>query len=272
MQPTTTKQAEAAKEEQEADALRQRVGPRLEQWARDPPAAGGKLRNIRSLLSTMHTVLWADSAWKPVFLRDLMAPERVKFYYRKAMLVVHPDKNVTGSAEQRFVAEKVGGRRERGKKGGLGSEGSAWCKCVALSCPQGPVCSADGFRVPPLLSRTGVHERQRGVHGFRGERAQVREIGNALAAGETGMGRRGNPGWGTGMAPALAGARSLADGFICDLHEASRPLRAQRIERQGGGGGKVGRAMARFSVESKRGGRVRKLGRGRVSVVDRDVK
>ncbi|TFJ85231.1 hypothetical protein NSK_003654 [Nannochloropsis salina CCMP1776] len=107
MQPTTTKQAEAAKEEQEADALRQRVGPRLEQWARDPPAAGGKLRNIRSLLSTMHTVLWADSAWKPVFLGDLMAPERVKFYYRKAMLVVHPDKNVTGSAEQRFVAEKV---------------------------------------------------------------------------------------------------------------------------------------------------------------------
>jgi DnaJ-class molecular chaperone len=36
-----------------------------------------------------------------------MAPDRVKFHYRKAMLVVHPDKNVNGSAEQRFVAEKV---------------------------------------------------------------------------------------------------------------------------------------------------------------------
>jgi DnaJ-class molecular chaperone len=36
-----------------------------------------------------------------------MLPDRVKFHYRKAMLVLHPDKNVNGSAEQRFIAEKV---------------------------------------------------------------------------------------------------------------------------------------------------------------------
>jgi len=45
-----------------------------------------------------------------------MAPDRVKFHYRKAMLVVHPDKNMNGTAEQRFVAEKV--RGERGREGG----------------------------------------------------------------------------------------------------------------------------------------------------------
>lgn len=38
---------------------------------------------------------------------DLMMPDRVKFHYRKAMLVLHPDKNVNGSPEQRFIAEKV---------------------------------------------------------------------------------------------------------------------------------------------------------------------
>jgi hypothetical protein len=38
-----------------------------------------------------------------------MMPDRVKFHYRKAMLVLHPDKNVNGSAEQRFIAEKVRG-------------------------------------------------------------------------------------------------------------------------------------------------------------------
>lgn len=51
--------------------------------------------------------------WKAVFLGDLMAPDRVKFHYRKAMLVLHPDKNVNGSLEQRFVAERVRSRQRR---------------------------------------------------------------------------------------------------------------------------------------------------------------
>lgn len=51
----------------------------------------------------------AGCSWKPVSLGDLMLPDRVKFHYRKAMLVLHPDKNVNGSAEQRFISEKVGG-------------------------------------------------------------------------------------------------------------------------------------------------------------------
>lgn len=53
----------------------------------------GKERNIRALLSTMHTVLWeGETRWKPVGMADLVTPEQVKKVYRKAVLVVHPDK------------------------------------------------------------------------------------------------------------------------------------------------------------------------------------
>lgn len=53
----------------------------------------GKERNIRALLSTMHTVLWeGETRWKPVGMADLVTPEQVKKVYRKAVLVAHPDK------------------------------------------------------------------------------------------------------------------------------------------------------------------------------------
>ncbi|XP_012671426.1 cyclin-G-associated kinase isoform X2 [Clupea harengus] len=53
----------------------------------------GKERNIRALLSTMHTVLWeGETRWKPVGMADLVTPNQVKKVYRKAVLVVHPDK------------------------------------------------------------------------------------------------------------------------------------------------------------------------------------
>lgn len=95
----------AKKEEREQEAIRVKYVARLEEWATDPMTK--KPRNVRTLLSTMHTVLWEGCTWKAVSLGDLMMPDRVKFHYRKAMLVLHPDKNVNGSAEQRFISEKV---------------------------------------------------------------------------------------------------------------------------------------------------------------------
>ncbi len=66
----------------------------------------GKERNIRALLSTMHTVLWeGETRWKPVGMADLVTPEQVKKVYRKAVLVVHPDKvrtTKTGGLEIRI--------------------------------------------------------------------------------------------------------------------------------------------------------------------------
>ncbi|XP_062854110.1 putative tyrosine-protein phosphatase auxilin isoform X2 [Trichomycterus rosablanca] len=63
----------------------------------------GKERNIRALLSTMHTVLWeGESRWKPVGMADLVTPEQVKKVYRKAVLVVHPDK-ATGKPYEQYA-------------------------------------------------------------------------------------------------------------------------------------------------------------------------
>uniref|UniRef100_A0A8P0P0B1 Auxilin n=1 Tax=Canis lupus familiaris TaxID=9615 RepID=A0A8P0P0B1_CANLF len=63
----------------------------------------GKERNIRALLSTMHTVLWAgETKWKPVGMADLVTPEQVKKVYRRAVLVVHPDK-ATGQPYEQYA-------------------------------------------------------------------------------------------------------------------------------------------------------------------------
>ncbi|XP_031295099.2 cyclin-G-associated kinase isoform X2 [Camelus dromedarius] len=53
----------------------------------------GKERNIRALLSTLHTALWdGECRWTPVGMADLVTPGQVKKQYRRAVLVVHPDK------------------------------------------------------------------------------------------------------------------------------------------------------------------------------------
>ncbi|XP_048044725.1 cyclin-G-associated kinase isoform X6 [Megalobrama amblycephala] len=63
----------------------------------------GKERNIRALLSTLHTVLWeGETRWKPVNMADLVTPDQVKRVYRKAVLVVHPDK-ATGQPYEQYA-------------------------------------------------------------------------------------------------------------------------------------------------------------------------
>nr|XP_015211076.1 PREDICTED: putative tyrosine-protein phosphatase auxilin isoform X3 [Lepisosteus oculatus] len=63
----------------------------------------GKERNIRALLSTMHTVLWeGETKWKPISMADLVTPEQVKKVYRRAVLVVHPDK-ATGQPYEQYA-------------------------------------------------------------------------------------------------------------------------------------------------------------------------
>ncbi|KAI7807292.1 putative tyrosine-protein phosphatase auxilin isoform X2 [Triplophysa rosa] len=63
----------------------------------------GKERNIRALLSTMNTVLWeGETRWKTVGMADLVTPEQVKKVYRKAVLVVHPDK-ATGQPYEQYA-------------------------------------------------------------------------------------------------------------------------------------------------------------------------
>ncbi|XP_023556237.1 cyclin-G-associated kinase isoform X2 [Octodon degus] len=63
----------------------------------------GKERNIRALLSTLHTVLWdGEHRWTPVSMADLVTPGQVKKQYRRAVLVVHPDK-ATGQPYEQYA-------------------------------------------------------------------------------------------------------------------------------------------------------------------------
>lgn len=79
------------------DPARQRpCVPQLLDWTE------GKERNIRALLSTLHTVLWeGESRWTPVGMADLVTPAQVKKQYRRAALVVHPDKVSAGAGPGR---------------------------------------------------------------------------------------------------------------------------------------------------------------------------
>ncbi|XP_033637106.1 cyclin-G-associated kinase-like [Asterias rubens] len=63
----------------------------------------GKERNIRTLISSLHTVLWEEeSRWKQVGMHQLVTAGEVKKLYRKACLCIHPDKH-TGTPHQELT-------------------------------------------------------------------------------------------------------------------------------------------------------------------------
>jgi len=66
--------------------------------------SGGRVANLRALLSSMHTVLWPGSGWKPVSLADLVDVQQVKDVYKRAFLIVHPDK-VVGPRRQELARQ-----------------------------------------------------------------------------------------------------------------------------------------------------------------------
>ena len=90
-----------AMEKAERSELAQYMGPKLEKWAK------GKSDNVRALLSTLDQVLWENSGWKGVGMTDLMNPAQVKKHYRKAMIIMHPDKvkQKGGTTEQIYIAD-----------------------------------------------------------------------------------------------------------------------------------------------------------------------
>lgn len=79
------------------------IGLKLKMWAED----NGRKKNIRTLLSTMHQVMWENSKWKEVSMAKLLNPLEVKKSHRRAMLVVHPDKNSGRTPTQVFIAERI---------------------------------------------------------------------------------------------------------------------------------------------------------------------
>ncbi|XP_032510801.2 cyclin-G-associated kinase isoform X1 [Danaus plexippus] len=59
----------------------------------------GKKANIRALLCSLHSVVWAECRWTRVDMSQLVSPADVKKHYRKACLAVHPDKQMGTSNE-----------------------------------------------------------------------------------------------------------------------------------------------------------------------------
>jgi hypothetical protein len=94
------------KKEQEMidfDAAREKHEKAIQAWSTN----NKEKRNVRNLLSTMHTVLPADSKWKPIGLGDLLESSQVKKQYRKAMLVVHPDHTINLDSESKFICKRI---------------------------------------------------------------------------------------------------------------------------------------------------------------------
>ena len=107
------KQAEKVKEKRENEMREKKLqdgkkdaekelGARLTKWS----GTDGNPKNIRALLGTLHTVLWDGARWKPQAV--IVRPADIKKAYRKAMLVVHPDKvRASAPPEHHFIAERV---------------------------------------------------------------------------------------------------------------------------------------------------------------------
>jgi hypothetical protein len=76
----------AEREDDEKFALSESVDLKIANWK------NGKQDNLRALLGSLDTVLWAESGWKKISLAELVLPNKVKIQYMKGIAKVHPDK------------------------------------------------------------------------------------------------------------------------------------------------------------------------------------
>ena len=97
------REAKTAQDKLDEDEVRKRLEPRIKAWSEEH----GKKKQLRALLGTLHTILWADSGWKQVSIGDILDDSKVKKVYFKASRIVHPDKTGGMSAEHRFLAKRI---------------------------------------------------------------------------------------------------------------------------------------------------------------------
>jgi hypothetical protein len=86
VQKLRAQHAAQSAEDDEKFALTDAVDAKLVAWK------GTKKDNLRALLGSLDSVLWADAGWKKVGMNELVQPSRVKIVYMKAIAKVHPDK------------------------------------------------------------------------------------------------------------------------------------------------------------------------------------
>lgn len=90
-------------EQEERHELNPAVTDKINNWAQ----RGGRQNNLRSLLSTLHEVIWVDSGWDALSLAELVTPVQVKKAYLRANKIVHPDKIQQGTVEQKLIAQRL---------------------------------------------------------------------------------------------------------------------------------------------------------------------
>mmetsp|Transcript_27968 Transcript_27968/g.65759 ORF Transcript_27968/g.65759 Transcript_27968/m.65759 type:complete len:475 (-) Transcript_27968:304-1728(-) len=97
------REAVKKKREDEEDAIRVHLEPKIKAWSEEH----GKKKQLQALLASLHTILWPGAKWKPISIGDILQPAKVKKFYFKATLVVHPDKTGDLPAEKRFLAKRI---------------------------------------------------------------------------------------------------------------------------------------------------------------------
>lgn len=90
-------------QEEEEDKIRVQLEPKIKAWSEEH----GKKKQLRALLATMHTVLWPGAKWTQISIGDVLDDGKVKKFYHKATLVVHPDKTQSLPADQRFCSKRI---------------------------------------------------------------------------------------------------------------------------------------------------------------------
>lgn len=103
LQEVREREAKKKSEEEEEDIVRKQLEPKIKTWAEEH----GKKKQIRALLATLHTILWPGAKWKQVSIGDLLDDKKVKKFFHKATLVVHPDKTHDLPPDQRFLAKRI---------------------------------------------------------------------------------------------------------------------------------------------------------------------
>ncbi|KAK9363159.1 hypothetical protein V1504DRAFT_446473 [Lipomyces starkeyi] len=93
---------EAEAQDAEKFALHDKVEQKLAAWR------SGKEDNLRALIGSLDTILWAETGWAKVNMADLVVPKKVKINYMKAVAKTHPDKIAANATmEQKMIAQGV---------------------------------------------------------------------------------------------------------------------------------------------------------------------
>jgi len=103
VQEVKDREALKKKREDEEDAIRAQLEPKIKAWSEEY----GKKKQLQALLASLHTILWPGAKWKTISMGDILQPAKVKKFYFKATLVVHPDKTGDLPADQRFLAKRI---------------------------------------------------------------------------------------------------------------------------------------------------------------------